>query len=153
MDKPNREGTDDLPCRDCNDPPAPDFSFNDYFYSTSFSLLGVDINAVYLEFDIAADNAVNIDINDRYIGRFDGFEAFQKIVLDEENWFVDGINTIRFGVANTANFSNPTGLMVRVVQARVPEPSVIMLVVLGLLGLKYAKNSRQKTAGLPFYGG
>lgn len=127
---PTGDGTDDLPCRGC-DTAAPGYAFPDYFYSTSFDLSGVNLSDVYIEFDIASDNAANVNINGRYINRYDGFGAFRTVVLNDQSWFVDGLNTIEFGVLNSGSDVNPTGLMVRVTQARIPEPGVLTLLGLG----------------------
>jgi hypothetical protein len=74
------------------------------------------------------------------LGRYAGFGAFQRLELNDANLFVDGSNTIRFGVANSGSTPNPTGLMVSVVEARgisasVDAPPSMALVVVGCLGL------------------
>jgi hypothetical protein len=137
---PTGNGNDNLPCRDCGDPPQPGFAFNDYFYITAFDLTGFDLDSVYIAFDVAADNAVNIDINNIALGRYAGFGDFQRLELNDADLFVEGSNTIRFGVANSGSTPNPTGLMVSVVEARgisasIDVPGSMALVVLGCLGL------------------
>jgi hypothetical protein len=137
---PTGNGNDNLPCRDCGDPPQAGFAFSDYFYSTAFDLTGFDLASVYIAFDVAADNAVNIDINNMPLGRYAGFGAFQRLELNDADLFVDGSNTIRFGVANSGSTPNPTGLMVSVVEARgvsasVDLPGSMALVLVGCLGL------------------
>lgn len=130
---PTGNGTDDLPCRyqECATPILPN-SLADYYYSTTFDLTGVDLNSVYIEFQFAVDNSVNLDINNNYLGYIGGYSTLQTVILDDPALFVAGINTIHFNVANTAHVANPTGLIVNVIQASVPSPLPLALIGIGL---------------------
>lgn len=89
---------------------------------------------------MSSDNAANISIDGLYIGYFAGFSASETIVLDAPGWFVDGQNTLVFGVANTSTSPNPTGLLVDVVAADIPEPLTLALVGLGLAGNGFRRH-------------
>lgn len=133
---PTGNGTDDLPCRyeECATPILPN-SLADYYYTTTFDLTGVDLNSVYIEFQFAVDNSVNLDINNIYLGYIGGYSTLQTIILNDPALFVAGINTIHFNVANTAHVANPTGLIVNVVEASVPAPLPLALIGVGLAGI------------------
>jgi hypothetical protein len=140
---PTGRGNDNLACRYCETPIRP-YAFPDYFYSTTFDLTGADLSSVYIEFQVASDNAANISINGKYIGYFSGFTALDTIVLNDPIWFVDGQNTLVFGVANTSDTPNPTGLVVNVLAADIPEPLTLALTGLGLVGIGYKRNKQRK---------
>lgn len=133
---PTGNGTDDLPCRyeECATPILPN-SWADYYYSTTFDLTGVDLDAVYIEFQFAADNGVNLDVNNNYLGNIGGYSTLQTVILNDPGLFVAGINTIHFNVANTAHVASPTGLIVNVVEARVPSPLPLALIGIGLIAI------------------
>ena len=123
--------------------------FGDYTYRTTFALAGgTNLNAVVLSFQMAVDNSlVRIDLNGVNTGLSSGasFNAFSS-PMSISSGFQTGTNTLDFVINNASTDANPQGLRVEFLSAViVPEPSALILTVLGgmaLLTLKLSPAAR-----------
>ena len=116
-----------------------------YTYQTTFDLTGLNPATASLSGGFAADNCVaQVLINGHALAAYNNacgsnnmFAAFTTFAIN--SGFINGVNTLTFVVVNYAgNSGNPTGLNVYVsgtASKPVPEPTLLGLFGLGLLGL------------------
>jgi hypothetical protein len=105
-----------------------------YAYTLTFSLLGFDPAMVSITGNWGSDNVSTIFLNGIHTGFTQsdpGFFEFAPFALN--SGFVSGLNTLTFLVTNDPSDDiNPTGLLVQIQSATVPEPGSFAL--LGLFG-------------------
>ncbi len=124
-----------------------------WIYSIDFDLTGFDSSTAIIEGLWASDNNSSISLNGVSTGLTNpGFASLLNFSLDP-SYLESGINTLTFSVNNTYNGrNNPSGLIVdittatanAVTPAPVPEPSTILLLGSGLLGLGWYGRKRKK---------
>lgn len=112
-----------------------------YTYSTTFDLTGLDPNTARISGNWSTDNlGVDILINGASTGNIINnaysFQSFHAFAIT--SGFVSGMNTLEFVILNQGG---PTGLRVEIAGTAdsggtpVPEPSTMMLLGSGLVGL------------------
>lgn len=109
-----------------------------YVYQTTFNLAGLNPSTTVITGQWATDNSGVIYLNGTSTGfTSSSFDSFSPFTID--SGFVSGLNTLDFDVTNgpTGGPANPTGLRVEFTEA-VPEPSSLMLLGTGLVGVAAA---------------
>jgi hypothetical protein len=105
-----------------------------YAYTLTFSLQGFDPATASITGNWGSDNVSTIFLNGIHTGfthSDPGFFEFDAFALT--SGFVSGLNTLTFLVTNDPSDDiNPTGLLVQIQSATVPEPCSLAL--LGLFG-------------------
>lgn len=123
-------------------------SAGSYTYSLSFDLSGYDAASAAFTGRLAADNSVQVKLNNHTLTSATGFTDWTS--FGANSYFVAGLNTLDFVVSNWAqNGGNPSGLRVEFasssVAAAVPEPEAYAL-MLGGLALLGVVARRRKAA-------
>lgn len=116
-----------------------------YTYTLTFDLSGYNAASAIFSGRLAADNSVQVKLNNSLIGSAEGFTGWTS--FGASSGFVAGVNTLDFVVSNWAqNGGNPTGLRVEFGMssiAAVPEPETYVM-LLGGLALVGAVARRRK---------
>lgn len=125
-----------------------------YLYFTAFDLTGLDASTAILNGSWASDNGAECYLNDMTtpVSTSNGYGTLTNFTIN--SGFHPGFNSLAFEVTNDPYGSdpsiNPTGLLVNIYEANanpVPEPSTMMLLGLGMLGLAvYGKCRMNKDA-------
>lgn len=106
-----------------------------YTYTLTFDLSGYNAATAMFSGRLAADNSVQVKLNDSVIGGATGFTGWTS--FGASSGFVSGVNTLDFVVTNWAqNGGNPTGLRVEFGTssiAAVPEPATYAMLLGGLV--------------------
>jgi hypothetical protein len=106
-----------------------------YTYTLTFDLTGYNAATAAFSGRLAADNAVQVKLNNSVIGSAAGFTSWTS--FGASSGFVAGVNTLDFVVTNWAqNGGNPTGLRVEFGAssiAAVPEPATYAMLLGGLV--------------------
>ncbi len=121
----------------------------DYAYNLTFDLSGLIASSATVTGRWATDNSATLLLNNNPTGfttTVRGFEDFSLFTLD--SGFLAGQNTLTFLVNNAGTGNNPTGLFVDVSgdAAVIPEPSTVLLIGIGCLGLWGMSRSRRKSS-------
>jgi hypothetical protein len=123
----------------------------DYIFSTTFDLTGYDAATAEIMGSWGVDNYASIFLNghDTSVSLAFGFPAFQSLTaFSISDYFIDGINTLTVEVTNGFDFvtdadAGPMALRfddLKLTANAVPEPSIIALFGLGLVGLGFARR-------------
>jgi hypothetical protein len=116
-----------------------------YTYTLTFDLSGYNAATAKFSGRLAADNSVQVKLNNSLIGSATGFTDWTN--FGASSGFVSGVNTLDFVVSNWAqNGGNPTGLRVEFGMSSVtavPEPETYAM-LLGGLALVGAVARRRK---------
>lgn len=122
------------------------WSAGTYTYSLSFDLSGYNAGTAAFSARMAADNSVEVLLNNQMISSASGFMGWSDFASN--GGFIDGVNKLDFVVTNWAqNGGNPTGLRVEFTNsavAPVPEPETYAMMLAGL-ALVGAIARRRKT--------
>ena len=106
-----------------------------YTYTLTFDLSGYNAATAMFSGRLAADNSVQVKLNNNVIGSATGFTGWTS--FGASSGFVSGVNTLDFVVSNWAqNGGNPTGLRVEFGTssiAAVPEPATYAMLLGGLV--------------------
>ncbi|HEX5344229.1 MAG TPA: PEPxxWA-CTERM sorting domain-containing protein [Duganella sp.] len=106
-----------------------------YTYTLTFDLSGYNAATAMFSGRLAADNSVQVKLNNSVIGSATGFTGWTS--FGASSGFVSGVNTLDFVVSNWAqNGGNPTGLRVEFGAssiAAVPEPATYAMLLGGLV--------------------
>jgi len=111
-----------------------------YFYTTTFDLTGLDYTTASISGKWAADNDVNLFLNDIDTGL--GVVGFATLTsFNLTSGFQAGVNTLKYRVDNYYNsgHANPTSLLISGLSGTadanaVPEPASMLLLGSGLVG-------------------
>jgi len=111
------------------------WSSGTYTYTLTFDLTGYNAASAMFSGRVAADNSVQVKLNNSLIGSATGFTDWTG--FGASSGFVAGVNTLDFVVSNWAqNGGNPTGLRVEFGAssvAAVPEPATTAMLLGGLV--------------------
>jgi hypothetical protein len=118
-----------------------------YTYTLTFDLTGYNAASAMFSGRLAADNSVQVKLNNSVIGGGTGFTDWTS--FGASSGFVSGVNTLDFVVNNWAqNGGNPTGLRVEFGAssiAAVPEPETYAMLLGGLAMVgALARRRKQK---------
>lgn len=106
-----------------------------YTYTLTFNLAGYNAATAMFSGRLAADNSVQVKLNNSLIGSATGFTDWTS--FGASSGFVSGVNKLDFVVSNWAQSSgNPTGLRVEFglsSVAAVPEPETYAMLLGGLV--------------------
>jgi hypothetical protein len=131
--------------------PTPSDPAGLYIFRLTFDLTGFDLSSVLITGNWATDNSGVIYVNGGATDQTSaGFGSLTGLSLDATDGLVAGLNTLAFHVTNLTGGSsgNPMGLLVEDLAGTgrsVPEPSIVGLMAIGLLGIGFAR--RQKPRG------
>jgi hypothetical protein len=132
-------------------------SSSDYIFSTTFDLTGYDADTAAIIGSWGVDNYASIFLNgnDTSVSLAFGSAAFNNLSgFSLSEFFIDGINTLTVEVTNgyDTNLTREPGPMALrfddlelSATAQVPEPSIIALFGLGLLGLGFARRRKAQS--------
>lgn len=118
-----------------------------YTYTLTFDLTGYNAASALFSGRVAADNSVEVLLNNNSIGSWGYFTSWGG--FNANSGFVAGVNTLEFVVTNQAQTSgNPTGLRVEFLDSSVnavPEPSTYAMLLggLALLGAVARRRHQQ----------
>lgn len=117
-----------------------------YLWTLQFDLAGYDPATASFTARMMSDNSSVVKLNGTQIASVgDGGYLSWATQFFINDHFLQGINILEFMVTNFANVpsaNNPTGLRVEFLSSdvvQVPEPSTLGLLVLGLVGLGWAR--------------
>lgn len=105
-----------------------------YTYTLTFDLSGYNPASALFSGRMAADNSVEVRLNNNSIGSWNYFTSWGS--FSANSGFVAGVNTLEFIVTNQAQGSgNPTGLRVEFLNSSVnavPEPATYAMLLGGM---------------------
>lgn len=122
-----------------------------YYYLTSFDLTGLDPATALIKGSWSADNGSELYFNGNYVNTTGttGYTGLTDFTIN--NGFLPDLNFLTFVVTNDPwgdpPYTNPTGLLVNIYTATaepVPEPSTILLLSGGLIGVCVARRRAKR---------
>ncbi|GAB6142168.1 hypothetical protein JCM14076_28970 [Methylosoma difficile] len=114
-----------------------------YSWTLKFDLTGYDANSAGFNARFAADNNARAFLNGKLIGTANNFSSWHNFSAND--FFVNGINTLRFVVTNiTQANNNKTGLRVEFLSSNVnvPLPAALWLFSPAIMGLAAMRRKR-----------